>query len=303
MQDIRSRGVPIRAAGGVLWRGDAASAPEEAEIAVVYRRRHADWTLPKGKLDPGESEVEAAIREVREETGQHAGLGRSLGSVRYDVDTAGGKRRKLVEYWAMRAAGGEFSPDDEVQELRWLPPGAAAATLTHESDRDVLERFLAGPPEVDRVLLLRHAEAVARVAGPDEERHLDDLGRSRSVRLAPVLALFGVTAVLASPARRCTETVAPLARSLGLEVEEERLLAEHAAGGASDLLAERVAAAGTLVACTHAPVIGQLLERFAIAEPALLPRGARLDPGGAWSLEFAGRSLVAMAYVPPPAVS
>jgi 8-oxo-dGTP diphosphatase len=118
----------VRAAGGVVRR--------EGRIAVVHRPRYDDWSLPKGKLDPGESSEQAALREVREETGLECELGEELSSTCYR-DRKG--RSKLVRYWLMEPVGGEFAPNDEVDELRWLTPAEAAALLTYPRDKELVQ--------------------------------------------------------------------------------------------------------------------------------------------------------------------
>jgi 8-oxo-dGTP diphosphatase len=118
----------VRAAGGVVRR--------DGRIAVVHRPRYDDWSLPKGKLDPGETWEEAALREVREETGLECALGAELSSTRYH-DRKG--RSKLVRYWLMEPVGGEFAPNDETDELRWLTPAEAAALLTYPRDKELAQ--------------------------------------------------------------------------------------------------------------------------------------------------------------------
>jgi 8-oxo-dGTP diphosphatase len=118
----------VKAAGGVLVRPDG-------KVALVHRPKYDDWSLPKGKLDPGESFEQAALREVEEETGLRARLLRELPSTEYN-DANG--RRKLVRYWEMEPLDGEFAPSKEVDELRWLPPEEAAALLSYDHDREVL---------------------------------------------------------------------------------------------------------------------------------------------------------------------
>ena len=81
------------------------------EVAIIHRPRYDDWSLPKGKLAPGESHIEGALREVHEETGFRVQPGRSLGEVRYLKESGGGAREKVVHYWAMRAISGVFSPN------------------------------------------------------------------------------------------------------------------------------------------------------------------------------------------------
>lgn len=124
----------VEAAGGVLWRTDGAA----REFAIIHRPKYDDWTLPKGKLDEGETHEQAAVREVLEETGYTVELGPALGTVSY---THGG-RDKRVEYWAMQAAEGEFAPNREVDELRWLPAGRARQLLTYDRDQELLDRFV-----------------------------------------------------------------------------------------------------------------------------------------------------------------
>jgi 8-oxo-dGTP diphosphatase len=117
----------VKAAGGAVVR--------DGRVAIVHRPKYDDWTLPKGKLDPGESFEEAALREVEEETGLRCRLGRQLPSSKY-VDPKG--RRKVVRYWQMEPLEGEFAPNKEVDELRWLEPAGARDLLSYERDREVL---------------------------------------------------------------------------------------------------------------------------------------------------------------------
>jgi 8-oxo-dGTP pyrophosphatase MutT (NUDIX family) len=117
----------VRAAGGVVCRRDA-GAPE---VAVVHRPRYDDWSFPKGKLDPGETWEQAALREVEEEIGLRCALLAELAPAAYDV-AAG---RKVVRYWLMEPRSGAFVPNEEVDEVRWLGPGDAPALLSYEHDR------------------------------------------------------------------------------------------------------------------------------------------------------------------------
>ena len=133
-------GKRVEAAGGVVV--------SDGRVLLVHRPRYGDWTLPKGKLDRGETFEQAALREVEEETGLRCRLGRELPSSEYRDNK---DRPKLVRYWLMEidrrgapppfatSQGGEFQPNDEVDEVRWLAPGEAAGALTYERDRDVLK--------------------------------------------------------------------------------------------------------------------------------------------------------------------
>ena len=125
----------VRAAGGVVYRDDGDGA---VAVLLVHRPRYDDWTLPKGKLQPGESDEAAALREVEEETGLRCELGDELPWSRYR-DKSG--RPKVVRYWAMRPLGGEFHPHDEVDDILWLPLDAAGGALSYPRDREILHAF------------------------------------------------------------------------------------------------------------------------------------------------------------------
>lgn len=127
-------GEVIEAGGGVLWRDTGGA----LEFALIHRPKYDDWSLPKGKLDAGESHAEAAIREVHEETGYTAELGVALGQVGYLHKG----RHKRVLYWGMRALDGGFEPNAEVDQLRWVGYTSARALLSYEHDRDLLDRFV-----------------------------------------------------------------------------------------------------------------------------------------------------------------
>jgi 8-oxo-dGTP diphosphatase len=122
----------VRAAGGLVVRRNREGFPE---IAVVHRPEREDWSFPKGKLEPDESFEEAAVREVLEETGLSCRLGIFLGHTEYRDRK---DRPKVVAYWAMEVVEGSFTANAEVDELRWLDLGSAAALLTYERDRELL---------------------------------------------------------------------------------------------------------------------------------------------------------------------
>ncbi len=127
----------IRAAGGVVYR----IAELGPEVAVVHRPAYDDWTLPKGKLQPGEGEEQAALREVEEETGYRCRLERPLGVARYR-DSMG--RDKIARYWVMQVIEGTFRPSREIDEMRWLPVEEAADLLTNPRDRELVTRARLG---------------------------------------------------------------------------------------------------------------------------------------------------------------
>jgi 8-oxo-dGTP pyrophosphatase MutT (NUDIX family) len=122
----------VRAAGGIVCRPGPAGLPE---VALVHRPLQDDWTLPKGKLEEGESPEQAALREVEEETGLRCAITRPAGCTAY-VDRKG--RDKVVCYWVMRPLEGGFQPNDEVDALRWLTVDEALAALSYPVDRALL---------------------------------------------------------------------------------------------------------------------------------------------------------------------
>ena len=125
----------MRAAGGVVVRRDAGG----LRVAVVHRPRYDDWSLPKGKLDPGESWEQAALREVEEEIGLRCRLGAELSPVEYLVRAG----RKVVRYWVMEPESGAFAPNEEVDDMRWLTPDEAVGTLTYDHDRALVREAAA----------------------------------------------------------------------------------------------------------------------------------------------------------------
>jgi 8-oxo-dGTP pyrophosphatase MutT (NUDIX family) len=127
-------GQTVQAAGGVVWR----RRDGEVQVLLVHRPKYDDWTFPKGKLEPGESHEQAAVREVREETGLRCVRGPELVESHYD-DAKG--RPKVVRYWMMTVDGGSFVHNDEVDEIRWQTVAKAAKSLTYARDVPVLESF------------------------------------------------------------------------------------------------------------------------------------------------------------------
>jgi 8-oxo-dGTP diphosphatase len=123
----------VLAAGGAVWRRVADGG---VEVVLVHRPRYDDWTLPKGKVDLGESDEQAALREVREEASVHARIGPELPTTTY-LDRSG--KRKRVRYWAMTIDAGEPAGDHEVDQACWVPLDAARDRLTYPHDRVVLD--------------------------------------------------------------------------------------------------------------------------------------------------------------------
>ena len=133
----------VQAAGGAVLRDRTGGG---VELCLVHRPKYDDWSLPKGKLDKGESFEEAAVREVWEETGLRCRLLQELEPVRY---TDGKGRPKVVRYWLMEPLEDMgFAPNDEVDEVRWLEIPAASALVSYEHDQELVASLVAGRPGV-----------------------------------------------------------------------------------------------------------------------------------------------------------
>jgi 8-oxo-dGTP diphosphatase len=299
----------IRAAGGLLWRRAKDSADEDRiEIAVIHRPQYDDWSIPKGKLAPGETEIEGAIREVFEETGYRVRLGRPLGEVRYPKQTPTGPKPKVVRYWAMEAAGGGFSSTKEVDELRWVSLGEAEHLVTHERDRELLDKFVRGPTLTDSILLVRHAKAGDRSQwqSDDRQRPLDEDGWRQAEELVRPLSRFEIEEIVSADYLRCVQTVEPLSRATGIPIQQESVFSETGYPGhekdALWLLRSFGESHRSSVVCSQGDVIPCLLQDLSAEDHVDLPEPLPMKKGSVWALTFDGPRLFSAEYFPPPKV-
>jgi 8-oxo-dGTP pyrophosphatase MutT (NUDIX family)/phosphohistidine phosphatase SixA len=279
----------VEAAGGVVLGG----APGERQILVIHRARHDDWSLPKGKLDDGEDNAAAALREVAEETGWRCEPGPWLPEVRY-LDAGG--RPKRVRFRVMRPLEQEgWAPSDEVDSVRWLPAAGAGLELSYPSDREVLEAALALDEPIH---LIRHAKASSREAWEEDDdlRPLTAKGRRQAERARAYLGIDRLQRVLSSPAVRCVQTVEPMAKELGLGIEETDALREGTRADPVLRLLEGLA--GPSAACTHGDVMFDVVESIARKHP--IEGAIGWKKGSAWIIDRDGGDPVGARYVPPP---
>jgi 8-oxo-dGTP diphosphatase len=286
----------VQAAGAVLWRpGYRESA---VEIAVIHRPRYDDWSLPKGKTDPGETEPLTAVREVFEETGHRVHLGRRIATVQYPIEQG----TKKVRYWSACSVGGTFTANSEVDDLVWLSAQAALKKLSYPYDRKVLRRFAKHPPDTQTVLVVRHGAAgsKARFAGDDTKRPLDKKGRAQAEALVGQLFAFGPTDVYAADRVRCHQTVEPLAEELGVVICNEPTLTEEAyAENPEDGRRRILQIAGlnrTPVICTQGQVIPDLIGWWCDRD-GVRPDTSRNRKGSTWVLSLSGSRLISADHI------
>ena len=278
----------IRAAGGVVWRDD--SGP--LRIAVIHRDRYDDWSLPKGKLNHGESRLSAAVREVHEETGAVVVATRRLIETAYLVDDV----PKTVQFWAMRYRSGEFMRNSEVDDLRWLPLPEARTALTHDVDRSVLDAFAARPVPQSVIVLLRHAKAGRRTQwqGDDRLRPLDKAGRLQARELPAFLSAFTPVSVVSADRVRCVQTLEPFAVATGMDLaispafSDESYLDDPEATR-NELLALAKSLPATVVCSQGIAVPGLVTDLTGLED-------TRARKGAAWVLSFADGAVVSADY-------
>ena len=256
----------ILSAGAVVWRppltqpaGQQASQRDSAEVLVVHRARYDDWSLPKGKREPGEHVLLTAVREVQEETSVRPVLGPRLPTTEYLVRG----RPKQVDYWAATTPGGEAVASHEVDAVAWLALDAAGQ-LSYPHDAQVIASLQ--PRVTVPLILTRHVSAGDKNNWPrdDATRPLDAEGAMDAVLLAGLLACFAPRArVISSPAVRCVDSMRPYAEAFGGSIEAEAALTvpvrtddrssgrTNPGGSLRPMFRELVAAAEPAVVCLH----------------------------------------------------
>jgi 8-oxo-dGTP diphosphatase len=247
------------------------------EVVIVHRKRYDDWTLPKGKVEAGESLPVCAVREVHEETGVTIRLGVPLDSITYEAGNAGLKK---VDYWGGVVLDSvRRAPDAEVDVVSWLPVRAALSRLTYSHDHFLVQQYLEQPPTTP-LIILRHAKAMDRKdwSRKDSARPINARGRRQARMLVPMLNAFGVTKLVSSTSTRCVATVLPYAQQEELPIDTHSLLSEeegeHNAKGVGKLM--RKIRAATLktgeptAVCVHRPVLPHILDALEIAPETLV---------------------------------
>ena len=269
----------VLAGGAVVRRVRPGRDPE---VLVIHRERYRDWTLPKGKVEAGESVVAAAAREVREETGVTIRLGSPLDTVLYPLSSGA---TMDVRYWAGSPLEvTKRAPDDEVDVVSWLPVKAALHRLSFDHDKELVRQHLE-QPATTTLILVRHGKAMERKdwSKKDTLRPLGARGRKQARQLVPFLTAYGVENLISSTASRCLSTLEPYASAAKIGIETHDTLTEEIGTADPDgvvrlvgKIREGVVAAGLPTAiCVHRPVLPSILEALDLA-PATLATGEML---------------------------
>ena len=261
----------VRAAGAVVTR-------KGGDVLLVHRPKYDDWSFPKGKLDPGEHAVTAAVREVAEETGLDVRLGPPLASQRYRMLNG---RWKSVDYWTARVLGSDdvsrYLVNEEIDAVEWVQWRAAMRRLSYPYDRDTLAEARPLPRRTRALVVLRHGRARSRGGWKkdDRKRPLVQLGQTQAQRLVPLLAAFDVTSAHSSSSVRCVQTVAPYVDTTGWPAKVYDELTEEGASREAVLeLVDALLHSGeSTVMCTHRPVLPGVMDALRVPD-------VTLDPGG-----------------------
>ena len=287
----------IRAAGALLWRENS---DLSIEVALIHRPRYDDWSLPKGKLEIGETALQCAYREVLEETGIRASFTRHLGAVEYEESG----QQKRVKYWAAYCAldQSDFIANEEVDQMRWLPATQALEQATHDSDKSIIETFMNQEQHTDTLIILRHTKSLERGDWDEADSHrtLDETGFDQAQLLIKHLEPFAIDELYTSDYTRCVQTVTPLAHARGLSIttvpslneESFELDPDKAISFANALKQDEK----NILICSHNPVIPSMLR--GILNTKLKNKDLiKLEPGDAWIVHRVRGEIVGLDYL------
>jgi 8-oxo-(d)GTP phosphatase len=263
----------VYAAGAVCWR----LIDGKLHVLVIHRTVYGDVTIPKGKVDPGESLPRTAVREIAEETGLEIALGVPLGISRYPMPSG---REKIVHYWAAEVSDravqrSTFKPNAEVAALEWVTIKRARGYLSYAPDVEILDNFAKlvdqGVTSTFPLLLVRHGKAASRSGwkGPDASRPLVARGVAQAAALVDTVTAWAPKRIVSSPAVRCVTTVAPLSAATGIQIKREPGISQDAWEAGEDevrrVIGKRVRSAKSAVICGHGPVLPEIMREIALA--------------------------------------
>ncbi len=261
--------VAVTAAGAIPWRLNSVD-NDQLEVLLIHRPRYDDWSWPKGKIDPGETIPECAVREVVEEIGLSAPLGIPLPPIHYHVPAG----LKVVHYWAIDVDGAALVPDGrEVDSIMWCPPEKAARLLSNPSDIEPLQHLVnahdRGELATWPLLIVRHAKAKPRSSWTKAEgdRPLAATGMRQAQSVGRLLQAWKPARIVSSPWLRCVATIAPYAKAADAKVKLNEALTEHRHGRSPQKTAAVIEGLfdkqRAVALCTHRPALPTVLKQLA----------------------------------------
>ena len=291
----------IQAAGAVLWRK---SDKLKLEIAIIHRPRYNDWSLPKGKVESGESHISAGYREIQEETGYESTFGPEIGTVVYKLEGA----PKEVRYWAAAATVKTGTPNpQEVDEVLWLEPKKAKEKLSNKDDRAIVDFFLEFGVDTFPIILLRHAKALKRTEwdGDDGDRPLEHRGQLQAKRLLPIYLPYGISEVHTSDALRCIETIDLMTRLIEKTAIFSADLSEYGYAKdkeapldyVQDLMDRGISA----IVCSHNPIIPKVVKKL-VGKKYFKSMDRELEPAQAIVLHCRAGEVIACDWIDEPII-
>ncbi|MCS4277760.1 8-oxo-dGTP diphosphatase [Mycetocola sp. BIGb0189] len=281
----------VYAAGALCWR----LIEGKVHVLVIHRTAYGDVTIPKGKVDPGETLPQTAVREIGEETGLSVNLGVPLGMSRYLLPSG---KTKVVHYWAAFVSDeairtSQFRPNREVAAIEWVTLKKARTYLTYGHDVEIVDVFdklvAEGVTHTFSITVLRHAKAASASAGDgtDAGRPLTPRGLDQAQAVVPMIAAFGPRKIVTSDALRCVTTVAPLAAATSITPKRSGKISQDAfeedRADPRSIIGKRVSAGKNAVICSHLPLVPELLREIALATGSVtgsyIRSAADLAPG------------------------
>jgi 8-oxo-dGTP diphosphatase len=292
----------IRGGGSVVWRrGD----DDKLEIALIHRPKYNDWSIPKGKCESGESQITAAFRETIEETGFKIKFSRSLGDVEYETNEG----KKQISYWRARYLDVVGPPKtDEVDEVRWFEARSAVERVGHDSEKEVIQRFLESDLDSRVLILLRHCKALPRTEwdGDDSKRPLDLVGIKQSELLIQNLAPFDIEELHSSDAVRCYESINPLAKSLSLNYfftdSLSEIVYQEKPNRVFKYIERLLDNSNTTLICSHNPILPHYLQSK-LNRQGFNVNDTFLKPGDAWIIHHIQREILAVDKLSAPTIA
>ncbi len=291
----------IQGAGVVLWRIHK----KVTEIALVHRPKYNDWSLPKGKVESGETHLACAYREVMEETGYEGIFGPEVGTAKYLAEGT----PKEVRYWSARAVGESSGPYDvkEVDEVIWLSVSEAKKKVSVDDDREIIKFFESFGINTTPIILLRHAKATRREDwdGDDGDRPLDVKGQRQAKRMLSIYQSFGIQAIHTSDAMRCIETIEPMSKALKISPTYTADLSEYKFAKEKevplDYVWDLMQSDTRVLVCSHNPILPKLVKKL-IGKKNFKRVDAELMPGEAYILHHRDGEVVAVDWLEAPIV-